>query len=110
MERSRGIETIRRCGYIKPEELIGHEESYLPIAYTITSLIRSMPQERPTATCLLNSVFNETSIEKTLNMEEIRTLKQKIMIQENKIRSQKDLISKQQAEIQALKEIVTKYN
>ena len=110
MERSRGIETIRRCGYIKQEELTGHEESHLPIANTITSLIRSQPQERPTTTCLLNSVFNETNIEKTLNMEEIETLKEKIIIQENEIRSQNDLISKQQAEIRALKEIVTKYS
>ena len=103
MERSRGIETIRRCGYIKQEELFDQEDNYLPIATTITSLICTIPQERPTATDLLNSVFNETNLEKTLNMEEIQMLKQKIITQDSEIKRQKELISQQQAEIQALK-------
>ena len=109
MERSRGIESLRRTGSIKQEQLYLFEELHLPIASTITDLIHTSPQNRPTASDLLDSVFDEICVEKLFNKEEIDILKQKIIAQETKINNQNDLILKQQAEIQTLKDIVTKY-
>ena len=109
MERSRGIESLRRTGSIKQEHLYLFEELHLPIASTITDLIHTSPQNRPTASDLLDSVFDEICVEKIFNKEEIDLLKQKIIAQETKINNQNDLILKQQAEIQTLKDLVTKY-
>ena len=109
MERSRGIESLRGTGSIKQEQLYLFEELHLPIASTITDLIHTSPQNRPTASDLLDSVFDEICVEKIFNKEEIDLLKQKIIAQETKINNQNDLILKQQAEIQTLKDLVTKY-
>ena len=109
MERSRGIDSLRKTGSIKQEHLYLSKELHLPIASTITNLIHTSPQKRPTASDLLDSVFDEICLEKILNKEEIDLLKQKIIAQESKINHQKNLILKQQVEIQALKDIVTKY-
>ena len=108
MERSRGIESIRKSGHIEQEQL-SCRETVLPIANTINSLIHTSPSKRPTASYLLNSVFNESNLERTFHKEEIEKLKQKIQAQETKIIYQNKLIIEQQAEIQSLRDIVRKY-
>ena len=106
MERSRGIESLRNRGMINQNELSCIEDIHIPIGSTITNLVNISPQERPTASELLNSIFTETNIEKTKSVEEIKLLNNRIIVQELKIQNQEAIIIQQQNEINSLKEIL----
>ena len=91
---------------INPKEFSLLEDIHMPIGSTITNLVNTSPQERPTASDLLNSIFTEANIEKIKSVEEIILLKTKIIRQEEKIQKQETLIIQQQNEINSLKEIL----
>ena len=106
MERSRGIESLRNNGMINQNEFNCLEDIHMPIGNTITNLVNTSPQKRPTASELLNSIFSEANIEKTKSIEEIKLLKNKIIGQEEKIQKQETLIKQQRNEINSLKKIL----
>ena len=106
MERSRGIETLRNRGMLDQNEFTRIENIHIPIESTIKNLVNASPHERPTASELLNSIFTDANIEKTKSVEEIEFLKNKILLQDEKIQNQESLIIQQQIEIASLKEFL----
>lgn len=103
MERSRGIESLRKRGEVEANEIPEYENIHASIGAIISNLIDTSPSRRPTASELLNSVFTEANLERTKSAEEIKSLKSKMNLQEATIRSQKELIIQQENEITVLK-------
>ena len=106
MERSRGIESLRKEGMIDEHDFSDHDDIHMPIGNIITNLVNILPQNRPTASELLNSIFTDANIERTKSLEEIKSLRNKLVMQEQQIQKQHELILKQKSEIDSLKEIV----
>ena len=103
MERSRGIEILRKEGHAELKEFYYHDEKRTSVKSIVTQLVSIYPSKRPTAFDLLQTVFTEANLEKTKSEEEIASLKDKITIQDEKLKKQSKVIKEQRNEIKRLK-------
>ena len=103
MERSRGIEILRKEGHIELKGFYYHDEKRTSVKSIVTQLVSISPSKRPTAFDLLQTVFTEANLEKTKGEEEIASLKDKITIQDEKLKKQSKVIKEQRNEIKRLK-------
>ena len=103
MERSRGIEILRKEGHAELKGFYYHDEKRTSVKSIVTQLVSISPSNRPTAFDLLQTVFTEANLEKTKGEEEIASLKDKITIQDEKLKKQSKVIKEQRNEIKRLK-------
>ena len=103
MERSRGIEHLRKRGAVNQKEFIDCTYTQTSISAIIKRLISVSPSERPTANDLLSLVFTEANVDKTKLVEEVKALKLKVNAQEATIHKQEELILQKVNELENLK-------